>query len=120
MRRKKCIGVLSCFIAAVCFGTLVVQAAAETSVTNQIETGVIDIELKEYQKDADGDIQPYEDNPVVLPGTHVSKIPRITNEGYDCYVGKTEICIPYLDNSFKDSVPDGILQRTGIITANIS
>lgn len=67
MRRKKCIGVLSCFIAAVCFGTLVVQAAAETSVTNQIETGVIDIELKEYQKDADGDIQPYEDNPVVLP-----------------------------------------------------
>lgn len=103
MRRKKCIGVLSCFIAAVCFGTLVVQAAAETSVTNQIETGVIDIELKEYQKDADGDIQPYEDNPVVLPGTHVSKIPRITNEGYDCYVrAKLKFDIPYLDNSFKE------------------
>ena len=63
-----------------------VFAREEISVTNHIETGVIDIELDEYQSRDDGGLVPWEDKTKILPGDEISKIPRITNKGYDCYV----------------------------------
>lgn len=54
-------------------------------VTNHFETGVVDIALTEYQKI--GDVETlWEENPVILPGEVISKIPRIFNDGNDCYV----------------------------------
>lgn len=57
----------------------------KTFVVNNFTTGVVDIELEEYQV-KDGKEVKWQDNPVVLPGTNVSKIPRIHNNGNDCYV----------------------------------
>lgn len=69
-----------------------IYASTETSVTNHFETGIVDIELEEYEE-VDGELQPFRDytgepgmNPVITPGMDISKIPRITNEGNDCYV----------------------------------
>ena len=56
-------------------------------VTNDFETGIVDIRLKEYQKDGDTEVK-LEDGEFesVLPGDVISKIPRIFNKGNDCYV----------------------------------
>lgn len=63
------------------------QAYAKTSVdvTNNFETGIVDIGIKEYQI-TDGKEELWKDNPIVLPGDKVSKIPRVYNYGADCYV----------------------------------
>ena len=42
--------------------------------------------LEEYQADAFGNESPWADGPLVLPGSAVSKIPRIHNSGPDAYV----------------------------------
>lgn len=69
------------------FGAMtMVQAASEVMFTNPFDTGVIDIELDEYQLDENGKMIAWQNNPIVLPGSVVSKIPRISNVGYDCWI----------------------------------
>lgn len=63
-------------------------AAAETSVTNNLSTSVVDIGLENY-KSVDGKEVPFteEDKKVmVMPGMRISQIPRLTNKAEDCYV----------------------------------
>ena len=66
-------------------GAGLIAAEARTSVTNNFETGVVDIGIAEYQRV--GDIESaWIDNPTVIPNQTVSKIPRITAYGNKCYV----------------------------------
>lgn len=60
-------------------------ALTSVAVTNHFETGIVDISLTEYQKVGNNEI-PWQDNPTVMPGEIVSKIPRVHNDGNDCYV----------------------------------
>lgn len=67
-------------------GSSMVFAADKLSVTNNIDTGIIDIELNEYSRLENGDLVPWGDGATILPGMSISKIPRVSNIGYDCYV----------------------------------
>ena len=50
---------------------------------NGLSTGSVDIEIKEYNNDA----QPFdEDGSMVMPGSEIILIPRINNLGMDCYL----------------------------------
>lgn len=72
-------------IMCVCGGAL--YAMPKTSVTNNFEMGIVDIELNEYQNIAG--VEDYYDGSHavnVLPLTKISTIPRIRCEGNDCYV----------------------------------
>lgn len=60
--------------------------SAVTSVINELETGIIDISLKEYQLNENGVEVAWQDQVDIMPGTTISKIPRITNEAMDCWV----------------------------------
>lgn len=71
-------------LAALCIGGGV-WARTRTEVTNHLTTGVVDIDLREYKRESGQEVA-WEGIPVVLPGMEVSKIPRITNHGNDCYV----------------------------------
>ena len=55
------------------------------AVTNPFVTGIVDISLAEYQQDGNEEVL-WEDNPTILPGDIISKIPRIYNDGNDCYI----------------------------------
>lgn len=66
-----------------CCGLIYGRTSA--SVTNHFETGIVDIRLAEYQI-KDGKEEAWEDNRLILPGDEISKIPRIYNDGADCYV----------------------------------
>lgn len=85
MRRRSAIGML-CLSLIFCLSGGLVYAMPETSVDNHFETGIVDIELDEYQLDEEGKEEPYTDKQNILPGATISKIPRIHNEGNDCYV----------------------------------
>lgn len=98
------------------FSGSVIYAMPETSVTNHFGTGIVDIELDEYELTADGQEQPFRDytgeegmNPLILPGTDISKIPRITNEGNDCYV-RAKLTFRDIDVELEDDLygfPEG-------------
>mgnify|MGYP005758679685 CR=1 FL=1 len=69
--------------------TLTSAEASETSgavrtysveAENQIGTGDVNISLKEYELDENGQEIPYRDNKTVVPGQQVDKIVKITNE----------------------------------------
>lgn len=60
--------------------------SAVTSVVNELETGVIDIDLKEYRLDKNGKEVAWEDQIDLVPGATISKIPKITNKSMDCFV----------------------------------
>ena len=82
--QKKLLIICLCLSIAVSSCGLV-YGMVSVGVTNEFETGIVDIRLEEYQKNTDGE-EPWEDNPLVLPGDKISKIPRIFNDGNDCYV----------------------------------
>lgn len=63
-----------------------IYARSTTSVTNEVETGIVKIDLKEYQRNDDGSLDVWEDNPMIMPGADISKIPVITNLGANCFV----------------------------------
>lgn len=86
MKRKKILMLMACASAAMCFSGTAIYAMPQTSVTNHFSTGIVDISLREYQLGADGMEEAWVDNPTILPGTQISKIPRIKNDGNDCYV----------------------------------
>lgn len=62
-----------------------IQAKTSVEVTNRFETGIVDIGIMEYQI-VNGQEEAWKNNPVILPGNQISKIPRIYNYGTDCYV----------------------------------
>lgn len=65
-------------------------AMSHVSVVNHIESGYVNIQLDEYMLDENSKEVPYvqemHQHQELLPGADVSKIPRITNRGADCYV----------------------------------
>lgn len=65
--------------------TGVVYCMTSVDVTNYFETGIVDIHITEHRV-VDGEELDWLDNPTVVPGAMVSKIPRINNDGNDCYV----------------------------------
>lgn len=62
-----------------------IYGLVSVDVLNYFETGIVDISLEEYKKEGDTEVK-WEDNQLVFPGAIVSKIPRITNKGSDCYI----------------------------------
>ena len=92
VKRKLFILLLSLSIAMCCFG--LIWAMVSVDVTNHFETGIVDISLTEYQRIGDSETL-WVDSPIVLPGDTISKIPRIHNDGNDCYVrAKVTISAP--------------------------
>ena len=84
MIKRKLIVILLCLSMLVC-GSGLIYGMATTSVINEFETGIVDIGLNEYQI-VDGKEEDWSDGPLIMPGDTVSKIPRIDNDGNDCYV----------------------------------
>ena len=83
IKRKHFIIMIGLSIVLFCTGTI--YAMTQTEVTNYFETGIVDIELSEYQLNGDTE-EPYTDKEVVVPNQKISKIPRIQNDGVDCYI----------------------------------
>lgn len=83
VKKKHFIAMLGLSMVLFCSGTI--YAMTSVDVTNHFETGIVDINLSEHQKKGEAE-GVWEDNPIVLPGDEISKIPRITNDGNDCYV----------------------------------
>ena len=63
-----------------------IYALSETSVTNHLDTGVVDVKLNEYQLLEDGSEVRFYGEKMVLPGMDISVIPKVYNEGTACYV----------------------------------
>lgn len=83
---KKIIASLSAAsLACFCSGAVVFAKTASTTVTNHFATGIVDIDLNEYTKSEDKE-ETYKDLENILPGQNISKIPRISNLGNDCYI----------------------------------
>ncbi len=83
------------FLSIVLFASSTVNAIYAMSVigvTNHFETGIIDIRLEEYQLDEMGREVSWQNKENILPGDNFSKIPRIYNDGNDCYI-RAEIAI---------------------------
>lgn len=76
--------ILSCFLAVFVLKENV-YAAGWAEVLNGFETGIVDIEITEYQE-IDGNEILWEDDQEIMPGKVISKIPRIRNNGCECYI----------------------------------
>ena len=85
MKKKRLLIFFSSLSILMCGSGATILAMTETSVTNYLSTGIVDIELEEYQIQ-DGKEEAYEDVKDILPGQVISKIPRIRNDGNDCYI----------------------------------
>lgn len=108
-KKKMLIIFLSLSIAVFSCGLIYGMVSVE--ITNEFETGIVDIRIEEYQKINNQEIL-WEDNPVVLPGNTISKIPRIYNDGNDCYV-RTKITfrgIPELNETNLIGISDNWLR----------
>lgn len=68
-----------------CAGTAV-YAFQDSGVINRFHTGSVNIRLKEYMMSSEGIEEEFTDLENILPGRYISKIPRIFNEGAECYV----------------------------------
>lgn len=68
-----------------CAGTAV-YAFQDSEVINRFHTGSVNIRLKEYMMSPEGLEVEFADPENILPGKYISKIPRIFNEGADCFV----------------------------------
>ena len=85
MRRKIC-NALICLGLALGIGGTSVYAYSQVSVENHFTTGVIDIELNEYTIQDGAEVLWTNSVKNILPGQDVYKIPRILNEGNNCYI----------------------------------
>lgn len=84
--RKKAIILIAVACLLLCGSCAVIFAIPEVSVTNFFQTGIVDIGIKEYTINSQGERVEWNDIDGVLPGMKISKIPQITNYGADCYV----------------------------------
>lgn len=98
-------------------------AMRSVSVVNHIESGFVNIQLNEFMLDENGtDEVPYvqetEQHVKLLPGADVSKIPRITNRGADCYV-RAKVDFENIDDLSLDNVygitEDWVLKEDGYL-----
>lgn len=85
MNKKIFMGIIG-LMGIISFGLTSVYALTEVVTENHFSTGVVDIELEEFYLNGDGQEVPWENPVLVMPGDHVSKIPRIKNWGNDCYI----------------------------------
>lgn len=82
---KKRIATIMIGILLISLGCGMVYASTTLDIVNSFETGVVDITLTEYQK-VGNEEKLFENYQIVVPGDVISQIPRIHNEGNDCYV----------------------------------
>ena len=85
MGKAKWIRIAGCILGILAIGTGTVYAMSSLVFTNHFETGHVDIQVDGYQRKEDREI-PWRSDGIVLPGDQISCIPRITNEGAECYV----------------------------------
>lgn len=83
MKKVKFMALLG--ISGVLFFGGVAYALTSVEVVNNFETGIVDISLSEYSI-VNGEETEWVDNPVIMPADKISKIPRISNQGNECYV----------------------------------
>ena len=86
MKKTGKIGSILCLLALL--GLTGIYALPKAYVLYQANTGKVDICLKEYMLE-EGKEVPWKNGKDVLPGGFVSKIPRIRNDGAECYVRAT-------------------------------
>ena len=86
MKKTGKIGSILCLLALL--GLTGIYALPKVYVLYQANTGKVDICLKEYML-VEGKEVPWKNGKDVLPGGFVSKIPRIRNDGAECYVRAT-------------------------------
>lgn len=84
MNRKRKIAIILCS-AVVTLGIGTAFGETVASVVNNFNTGIVDIDLQQYEI-VDGEEVESSGVTEVMPGRQVSRIARITNEAYDCYV----------------------------------
>ena len=84
--RKQWIAVMAVLSLLLTMSGVGIHARTTTSVTNHFDTGIVDIDLKEYQLGDNQELEAWEDNPLLLPGSQISKIPEVSNQGNDCWV----------------------------------
>lgn len=83
--QKRYVKFLACFAAALMFLSsfsfvaLAITTQYRTEVTNKIASGDINIDIHEYELDANGEEIEYINNKTVMPGQIVSKIVRVEN-----------------------------------------
>lgn len=63
--------------------------ASESCTVDNLENGVVNIEIDEFTLNDEGKEVPWVDGIGVLPGMNVSKIPYFTATGNDCYIRAT-------------------------------
>lgn len=87
-RTQKWMIMLLCLSLVFCLSGGMIYARSTATTTNYYDTGIVDITLREYAVNEAGKEVLYQEDsiPLLLPGTEVSKIPRITNEGNDCWI----------------------------------
>ena len=80
-----------------------VYALTIQSTSTAINTGIVDIELKNYKLNSANSEVEYEETEILSPGSTVSYIPKIYNWGEDCYL---RIKIDYINSNinFEDYV----------------
>lgn len=86
MKKTGKIGSILCLLALLRLTGI--YALPKVYVLYQANTGKVDICLKEYMLE-EGKEVPWKNGKDVLPGGFVSKIPRIRNDGAECYVRAT-------------------------------
>ena len=62
------------------------QYTAEKEVENNLKIDTVDIELEEFQLDENGSEVEFVNPIQQIPGTTISKIPRIYNKGSECWL----------------------------------
>ena len=82
-----------------------IYAYSEISVENTFTTGIVDIELEEFTLENGKEVEWSDAYQNILPGQSISKIPRITNYGNDCYI-RADIC--FVDTSLTEETLFGM------------
>ena len=85
LRRNNFIMILIVSILSLVLCGVETDAQQSVNAAKSFEKGIVDIEIREFQI-VNGKEVAWKDNPTVLPGDYLSKIPRIYNCGVDCYV----------------------------------
>lgn len=92
--KTKAIIAILCIIAILAVSGIIAYFTDTATVTNHATMGIVDIDLKEYMIDENGNKVEWQDKTNITPGEVISKIPEIScvSGAVDCYVrAKVEI-----------------------------
>lgn len=105
MRRKRKLVVAGlCMTAILATAGITAYFTDTVSVKNNFETGIVKIEIDEYEKTEDGGEKPYEDPKTeVVPGDEISKIARITNKEVDAWI-RAKVVFDFENPELSDSL----------------